>query len=76
MNMTDEEILSAAEACGMMLSLGLDEEKVDFSILTFAKFIGKIERFKERAACANKVQDWNTALTDQIAAEIRARGEA
>jgi len=42
-------------------------QRTELQILTAAK---------EREACANKVQDWNTALTDQIAAEIRARGEA
>ena len=52
MNMTDEEILSAAESCGMMLfGLGMDKAKFDFSILAFAKFVGEIERFKEREAC-------------------------
>ena len=30
---------------------------------------------KEREACAKQVQSWNTAITDQIALAIRARGE-
>ena len=30
---------------------------------------------KEREVCANQVQSWNTSLTDNIAAEIRAREE-
>lgn len=51
MNMTDEEILAAAEACGLMLfGLGMDKSKFEFCILAFAKFVGKIERFKEREA--------------------------
>ena len=30
---------------------------------------------KEREVCAKQVQSWNTAITDQIALAIRARGE-
>lgn len=74
--MTDEEILIVAEACGMMLiSLGLDEEKIDFSILTFAKFIGKAERFKEREACAQVAEHSFGVIGSTIAQAIRARGE-
>ena len=83
MNMTDEEILSAAEACGMMLiSLGLDKKKVEFCILAFAKFVGEIERFKEREACAKVCEQIDTAAfggerpaPNDCAAAIRARGE-
>ena len=28
----------------------------------------------EREACADLIQGWNTAMTDKLAAEIRARG--
>ena len=42
----------------------------------FAKLVDDKATAKEREACANQVQSWNTAVTDQIAAEIRARGEA
>jgi hypothetical protein len=87
MNMTDEEILSAAEACGMMLfGLGMDKAKFEFSILAFAKFVGKIERFKEREDCAKLLDeeaidafsfdDSIARATETYAATIRARGEA
>ena len=80
MNMTDEEILAAAEACGLMLfGLGMDKAKFEFCILAFAKFVGKIESFKEREACAKACEEeqeywgWGTAF--DAAALIRARGE-
>lgn len=80
MNMTDEEILAAAEACGLMLfGLGMDKAKFEFCILAFAKFVGKIERFKEREVCAKACEEeqeywgWGTAF--DAAALIRARGE-
>ena len=79
MNMTNAEILSAAEACGMMLfGLGMDKAKFDFSILAFAKFIGKIERFKEREACAKACEEVgeHPSLEPRHCAEsIRARGD-
>ena len=37
---------------------------------TFANLVAAQEREK----CANQVQEYNTAMTDMIAAEIRARG--
>ena len=67
MNMTDEEILSAAEATGLkLITLGLDKQKSEFLILAFAKFVGEIERFKEREACAK--------LADEYAAEYKEGG--
>lgn len=80
--MTDEEILSAAEACGLMLfGLGMDKAKFEFCILAFAKFVGKIERFKEREACAlvceARLGPTATDFYGKTYAEaIRARGEA
>ena len=41
-------------------------------ITEFAKLVAA----KERGACAQVAFSWNTAMTDKIAAEIRARGEA
>ena len=85
--MTDEEILAAAEATGLKLfGLGVDKAKFEFCILAFAKFVGKIERFKEREACAkvceigiNNATDWDSSDWDQAcenrAYHIRARGE-
>ena len=75
MNMTDEEIIAAADACGLMLfGLGMDKAKFEFCILAFAKFVGKIERFKEREACAKVAEQGLIGHT--IALAIRARGEA
>ena len=65
--MTDEEIIAAADACGLMLfGLGMDKAKFEFCILAFAKFVGKIERFKEREACK--------ALAKEYAAEYKEGG--
>lgn len=89
--MTDEEIIAAADACGLMLfGLGMDKAKFEFCILAFAKFVGKIERFKEREACAKLCEThgvhpalnvWNGGPDwykhgKNCAAVIRARGEA
>ena len=57
--MTDEEILATADACGLMLfGLGMDKAKFEFCILAFAKFVGKIERFKEHEACAKLAKEY------------------
>ena len=45
------------------------------SFEAFAKLVEDKATAKEREACANQVQSWNTAITDQIALAIRARGE-
>ena len=78
--MTDEEILAAADACGLMLfGLGMDKAKFEFCILAFAKFVGKIERFKEREACAKVIlnsQLGGIGVAVKAAYLIRARGEA
>ena len=88
--MTDEEIIAAADACGLMLfGLGMDKAKFEFCILAFAKFVGKIERFKEREACAlvcdGLYKSWINIEgryefmgegAEVCANEIRARGEA
>ena len=81
MNMTDEEIISAAEATGLKLfGLGMDKAKFEFCILAFAKFVGKIERFKEREACAKLCDSFQARDVGMQPAEcagaIRARGEA
>ena len=79
--MTDEEILASADYCGLMLfGLGMDKAKFEFCILAFAKFVGKIERFKEREACAKLCEDYGRAeemqaIGNDYAAIIRARGE-
>ena len=81
MNMTDEEIIAAADACGLMLfGLGMDKAKFEFCILAFAKFVGKIERFKEREACAKLCEQeqeyWGWDKVFDAAKLIRTRGEA
>jgi hypothetical protein len=76
--MTDEEILSAAEATGLMLfGLGMDKAKFEFCILAFGKYMGKIERFKEREACAKICDEFCYGSTKiLIERASRARGEA
>jgi hypothetical protein len=56
----------------------MDKAKFEFCILAFAKFVGKIERFKEREACAKVCEESHWSLDDraEYAAAIRARGEA
>ena len=80
MNMTDEQILAAAEATGLkLITLGLDKQKSEFFILAFAKFVAA----KEREACAKLVKDYmkETAIMEargclaSVAYDIRARGE-
>ena len=76
--MTDEEIISAAEATGLKLfGLGMDKAKFEFCILAFAKFVGKIERFKEREACMNVLRGLNYAQSSKYDCmdALRARGE-
>jgi hypothetical protein len=78
MNMTDEEILSAAVSVGLLNDC-LDVETVSFCILVFAKFVGKIERIKEREACAKLCEEeqeyWGWDKVVDAASLIRARGE-
>ena len=42
--------------------------------LDVAKF-AELVRADEREACAKVCDEWNTAITDKLAAAIRARGE-
>jgi hypothetical protein len=73
----------------MLFGLGMDKANFEFCILAFGKFVGKIERFKEREACAEIAEKQRYAmfisLTSHpaqngtavgIANAIRARGEA
>lgn len=72
MNMTDEEIISAAEATGLKLfGLGMDKAKFEFCILAFAKFVGKIERFKEREDCAKVCEEYASANTSWTKAAVK-----
>ena len=63
------------------------EEEIEFDrlkvardslLLTVANLRGQLETItaKEREACAQVAFSWNTAMTDKVAEEIRARGEA
>jgi hypothetical protein len=75
--MNDEQILAAAEATGLTLfGLGMDKAKFEFCILAFGKYVGKIESFKEREACAKVAGQSFGVIGSTIAAAIRARGEA
>jgi hypothetical protein len=81
--MTDEQILATAHATGMMLiSLGLDKQKVEFSILAFAKQIAKLEREACAKVCDDEANDdtqdeWQACnCCSYLAEKIRARGEA
>ena len=77
MNMTDEQILAAAESTGLkLITLGLDKQKCELLILAFGKYVGKIERFKEREDCATIADIGFGIIGSTIAAAIRARGEA
>ena len=64
----------------MLFGLGMDKTKFEFCILAFAKFVGKIERFKEREACAKVCDSFQARDVGMQPAEcagaIRARGEA
>lgn len=40
----------------------------------FANLVAAAARADEREECVKQVQEYNTAMTDMIAAEIRARG--
>ena len=83
MNMTDEEILSTAEACGLLNDC-LDVETMSVCILAFTKFMVGVELFKEREACAKIIQTHLDANDDlrakgslaSVLDYIRARGEA
>jgi len=77
MNMTDEEIIAAAEATGLKLfGLGMDKAKFEFCILAFANLVAA----KEREACAKVCQEaqeyWGWDKVVDAAKLIRARGEA
>jgi hypothetical protein len=77
--MTDEIILSAAEACGLLNDC-LDVETMSVCILAFTKFMVGVELFKEREACAKLCEDYGRAeemqaIGNDYAAAIRARGE-
>ena len=79
--MTDEIILSTAEACGLLNDC-LDVETMSVCILAFTKFMVGVELFKEREACAKLceyIAQESDSFTESIlratATQIRARGE-
>lgn len=78
--MTDEQILSAAEACGLLNDC-LDVETMSVCILAFTKFMVGVELYKEREACAELCDYvYENIVTDEhikdMAFKIRARGVA
>jgi hypothetical protein len=66
--MTQDEIIEMAREAGFMME--------NSAAIQAAEIFANLVAAKEREACASQVQDWNTALTDKIAAEIRARGKS
>ena len=70
--MNQDEIYDMAKQAGIENDWSFDFK---LRLETFAKLVAAKATAKEREVCANQVQSWNTAVTDQIAAEIRARGE-
>ena len=70
--MTQDEIIEMARQAGY-LDLSLTDRGMELKELeAFAKLVAA----KEREACAKHLDNQNTAITDILAAEIRARGEA
>jgi len=63
--MTQDEIIEMARTSGFMPA---HNNRVQH----FAKLVAA----KEREECAKHLDNQNTAMTDILAAEIRARGEA
>ncbi len=71
--MTRDDILRIARESGLEFH---DEISDPWTVLLpeltrFAELVAAAER----EACAKVIEEWNTAMTDKFAAEIRARGE-
>ena len=71
--MTQDEIIKLAKAYGF--TGGFD---ADGKLLHDEAFVVAVTEAvdREREACAQVAFSWNTAMTDLVAKEIRARGEA
>ena len=69
--MTQDEIIKMVMQIG-----GCDRPEEDSPALKMFVTFANLVAAKEREACAQVAFSWNTAMTDKIAAEIRARGEA
>jgi len=65
--MTQDEIIEMAKQCGIVVGYPKYQD-----IEAFAKLVAA----KEREACAQVALSWNIEITDKVAEEIRARGEA
>jgi hypothetical protein len=66
--MTQDEIIEIAKQAGFIGNVDIAVKELE----AFAKLVAD----KEREACAQVAFSWNTAMTDLVAKEIRARGEA
>jgi hypothetical protein len=85
--MTQDEIIEMANQSRLFLSIWIDDEGDEIaSLVAFAKLIEdaafkrwaaqtKLAVQDERDACAQVAFSWNTKMTDQVAEEIRNRGE-
>ena len=71
--MTQDEIIEMARQAGFTQPEGETwYEAFPQCIDAFAKLVAA----KEREACAQVAFSWNHEITDKVAEEIRARGEA
>ena len=76
--MTQDEIIEMAMEAEFVSHGKPSEEEselfvcVDKDIYKFAKLVAE----KEREACAQVAFSWNHDITDKVAEEIRARGQA
>jgi len=66
--MRQDEIIKIARQVGYTPFEALKWEQ---ALTNFAKLVAA----KEREACAQVAFSWNTAMTDKVAKEIRARGQ-
>ena len=67
--MTQYEIIQMANEAGLNSYRIAPAE----AVAVWERFAALVEA-KEREACAYLVASWNTAMTDKLAAAIRARG--
>ena len=72
--MTQDEIIEMARRSGF--TVARNEWAFTEMLVVFAKRVEEKATAIEREACAKYLDDQNTGMTDMLAAEIRARGQA